>query len=49
MRDKVSVRTYSTLVIGVDHQYLLHLPVVEIVEVSHGGLGPLDEVHQHVG
>lgn len=31
------------------HEYLPHLPVVEVVQVSDGVLGASDQVQEHVG
>lgn len=43
------IHTNSTLAVRVNHQYLLHLPIVEVVEVPDSSLGPLYEINQNVG
>lgn len=40
--------TDSALAVRIDHKDFLHFPVVEVVQVSHGCLGPLYQVDQDV-
>lgn len=42
----ISVPDGALRLARIDHQYLLHLPIIQIIELSHSGFSSLYEIYQ---